>query len=254
MVVLYSSWLAGLLALHSPTTPTFVETELNRLAADYAQDPMMVDVTFGVEVDGRTWTVTARRGQPAEVRVTAGAPTVPTWVDSMNGATFRNIVEGRMTALTASVRARASDVTLMNPRMVNGMSQDSLDEAGLDRAVLAHFWTTGQPEIVPFGFAGSKEAHGAQMSVLQYAGQLRTGWWGLLPGQHANRDPADQANPFPTLIIVQRAGSGRMRIGGREFAMRDQTMVIVPANVTHELWNPGQEPAEGILIMYGVGA
>lgn len=241
----------------APVTPAFVDAELRRLAADYEQDPFIVDVTFGVEVDGDVWTVDATpagAGSPARVTVTRGAPAVPTWVDAMSGETFRNIVEGRMSALTASVRARRSEVTLMNPRMVNGMSQDAADGAGLDRAVLAHFWTPGQPEIVPFGFASSKETHGAQMAVLQYAGQLRSGWWGLLPGQHANRDPNDQANPFPTLVIVQRAGTARMRIGGRELPMRDQTMVIIPANVTHEFWNPGDQPAEGIIIMYGVGA
>ncbi len=257
LLPLLSSTAAAQAQPSAPVTPAFVETQLHRLAADYARDPMIVDVTFGVDVDGTVWTVDAdpaRDGRAAAVRVTRGAPTVPTWVDSLSGATFRNIVEGRMTALTASVRARASDVTLMNARMVNGMSRDAVDESGLDRAVLAHFWTTGLPEIIPFGFASAKEAHGGQVSVLQYAGQLRSGWWGILPGQHVNRDPDDQTNPFPSLIIVQRAGSGRARIGGHEFALRDQTMIIVPAGMPHELWNPGSEPAEGILIMYGVGA
>ena len=194
------SWLMPILASTAAAqmtpqavTPAYVESELRRLAADFVGDPMIVDATFGVEVDGSVWTVDAtpgRDGRPATVTVTRGAPTVPTWVDAMSGETFRNIVEGRMSALTASVRGNRSDVTLMNPRMVNGKSHDEVDEEGLDRAVLSHFWNPGLPEIVPFGFAGSKEAHGAQVAVLQYAGQLRSGWWGLLPGQHANRDPA----------------------------------------------------------------
>ncbi|MGE3395970.1 MAG: hypothetical protein AB7H79_03600, partial [Sphingomonas sp.] len=204
-------------------TPAYVEAELNRLATDYAQDPFLIDVTFGVEVDGNVWTVDATPGsnsQPGTVTVTRGSPTVPTWVDGMSGATFRNIVERRISALTASVRASRAEVTLMNPRMVNGMSHDAVDESGHDRSVLAHFWTTGQPEMVPFGLEGSKEAHGAQASVLHYDNQLRSAWFGILPGQHVNRNPADQANPFPSMYIIQRAGSARARIGGREVQLR----------------------------------
>ena len=253
---LVSLFLAAASPPGAVVSPTFVEQQLKRLAADFTQDPMMIDVTFGVEVDGQVWTIDATPaadGRRASVTVTKGEPKVPTWVDTMSGDVFRRIIEGRMSAYTASVRARASDKTLLNHRFVNGLREEELPVAAF-RSVLAHFWVTGQPEMIPYGWEGSKEAHGAQVSVLHYGDQLRSGWWGILPGQHVNKDPADQANPFPTMFIVEKAGTAVAKIGGKLLPLRDRTMIMVPPDVTHEFWNPGDKPAEGFIIMFGKGA
>lgn len=250
--------LGGAQAMASePVTPDEVEAELRRLAEDYERDPMIIDTTFGIEVDGVAWTVDSTppaEGKPARVTVTRGEPAVATWVDTMSGEVFRRIAEGEITAYTAAARARESDVALINHRTTAGMPPPEEFPASQFRSVFAHFWTTGQPEVIRYGFESSKEAHGAQVSILMYSDQLRSGWWGLLPGQHANADPRDQTNPFPSMIVVHEAGTGRARIGGKEFPLSDRTMILVPPGVAHELWNPGDRPAEGFLIMYGTGA
>jgi mannose-6-phosphate isomerase-like protein (cupin superfamily) len=241
----------------APAPAAYVEAELRRLAEDYARDPQLIDVTFGVEVDGNAWTVDATpgaNGAPPQVTVTRGAPTVASWVDVMDGAVFRRIIDGRISILTASARANSAERVLVNPRLVNGFSFRQQAASNAYRSVLAHFWATGVPEVIPWGFEGSVVAHGAQTSILHYAQGFRSGWWGIRPGQHVNADPSDQANPFPTLFIVMRGGTAMARLGGREMPLRDRTAIVIPAGMSHEFWNPGDEPAEGFLIMYGTGA
>ena len=76
----------------------------------------------------------------------------------------------------------------------------------------------------------------------------------ILPGQHANQDPDDQVNPFPSLLVVIDGGTAMGRVGGDELQLRGREAIFIPANVPHEFWNHGDISAEGILLMFGDGA
>jgi hypothetical protein len=116
-----------------------------------------------------------------------------------------------------------------------------------------HFWTRGFPETVSFGPAVGREVHGATMVVLYYQQGLRSAWGQIRKGQHVNADPRDQVNPFPTMIIGLR-GRAMSKVGGVERILEPGQMMFVPPGTAHEAWNPFEEPAEFILLMFGDGA
>ena len=226
------------------------QARLEMLADDYEADPSRIDATFGLEVGGEAWTVSST---PDGVSVAEGPPQVPALVYATDPETFRRILSGDMSALTALAQARASDPTPLRVEAVNGRAFDAEALAEL-QSVLFHFFTTGAPEIVPLGIEHSRVVHGAQAAPIYYGDSLRTSWYGIAPGQHVNEDPADQVNPFPSIFIFMDAGSARARIGGAPVDLEDDQAIFVPAGVAHEFWNPGEETATFILIMFGENA
>ena len=119
--------------------------------------------------------------------------------------------------------------------------------------VANHFWIRGKPEFLAFNQEASRVLHGANAVLLYYEEGMRSVWYQIVTGQHINSDPKDQANPFPSLFIFTR-GNAKAKIGGVEMDIEGGTATLIPAGVTHELWNPFDEPFEFILIMYGEGA
>ena len=227
-----------------------VQARLETLAEDYEADPSRIDATFGLEVDGTAWTVSSTKDG---VSIAEGAPQVPALVYATDADTFRRILSGEMSALTALAQARASDPTPLQVTTVNGREFDPAALTEL-QSVLFHFFTTGQPEIVPLGVEHSRLVHGAQAAPIYYGDGLRTSWYGIAPGQHVNEDPADQVNPFASIFIFTEAGSARARIGGEAVELEDDQAIFVPAGMAHEFWNPGDETATFILIMFGENA
>lgn len=253
-----SAFAALLVFLHAASllaqTP---DDELRRLAEDYARDPSLsFAVTFGVRVDDEAWTITAKPAtetEAASVTVERGLPAVPAFVYVTDGETFERIASGEIHAPTTMVQARASDPTPMRVETVNGFQMDESGRAAF-LSVSFHFFTTGIPEIVPLDPSRALPAHGGEALPIYYAKGLRTSWYGIAPGQHINADPRNQVNDFASLFIIIEAGTARARLGGREIALRDNQAIFVPAGMTHEFWNPGDERATMILIMFGENA
>lgn len=59
-------------------------------------------------------------------------------------------------------------------------------------SVAFHFWTRGTPEVVPFRPDHTRFVHGTDAVVLYYEPGLRTGWFHMKKGQHANSDPGSR--------------------------------------------------------------
>jgi mannose-6-phosphate isomerase-like protein (cupin superfamily) len=149
-------------------------------------------------------------------------------------------------------RARESDPTPMDIDFLPGF-QPTPDFIVRFLPFTFHFWTRGFPELVPFGRAQSRVVHGGNIVIFYYQEGLRSGWAQLEKGQHVNADPRDQVNEFPSMFIVIR-GRAMGKIGGKEGLLEAGQMILVPAGVSHEFWNPYDEPAEVILVMFGAGA
>lgn len=249
--------LIALLAGIPAQSQTTVEDEIRRLAQDYASDPSLVrSVTFGIRVEDESWTIAATPAAgnaAASVTVTRGAPTLPAFVYRTDATTFSRIASGDIHALTTMVQARASDPTPMQLDTVNGFEMDDAGRSAF-LSVSFHFFTTGLPEAVPLGPSRALPAHGGEALPIYYAESLRTSWYGIAPGQHINADARDQVNDFPSLFVIIEAGSARARIGGREMELDDNQAILVPAGMSHEFWNPGDERATFILIMFGENA
>lgn len=239
--------LAAVLALLATSGPSPIEARLSALATDYRSDPRRLTAMFEVRVDGNRWTVTSEKDK---VSIRRGPPPRPTFAFVMDRDTFDRVSSGRMNALTAMGQARASDPSPMRLEVEKGYKPGPNFRADF-LSVAAHFWTTGRPEIVSFGFSHARTVHGGEAVPTYYAPGFRGAWYGLLPGQHVNAFPADQVNDFDTLFVVIEAGSARARIAGVEVPLTSRTSIHVPAGATHEFWNPGSRPAEMIMVAYG---
>jgi len=237
-----------------------VEEILLSFVEDFRSDPAAGEpMNFGIVVKGsdvEEWHVAVggrrEEGETAEVELHRGLPAVPSVLYTLDLATLRKIDSGEMNALTAMGKARASDTSPMDIALMPGF-KPAPDFFGRFIPFTFHFWTRGFPEVVNFGKQHSREVHGANAVIFYYQRGLRSAWAQVEKGQHVNSDPKDQSNPFPTMAIGIR-GRAVAKIGGVERELQAGQMVFIPAGVAHEVWNPYDEPAEIILLMFGEGA
>ena len=214
---------------------------------------------FGIAVQGSTrqeWHVVASGRKDAagryEVDLRKGLPPEPAAVYATDLETLGKIDRGEMNALTAMGKARSSDPAPMDITFMPGF-QPGEDFVASFLPLTFHFWTRGFPETVNFGPVAGREVHGATMVVLYYQKGLRSAWGQIRKGQRVNADPRDQVNPFPTMIIGLR-GRAMAKVAGVEKILDPGQMVFVPPGTAYKAWNPFDEPAEFILLMFGEGA
>ena len=260
--VIISTFLFGafLFASAQPIQLRSAAEILRSYVEDFRNDPAAAEpVTFGIRIrddGGGGWQVAVgsrKEGAGShQVELREGLPSNPSAIYTLDLATLRRIDSGEINALTAMGRARASDPAPMDIEFMAGFQPDA-DFFARFIPLTFHFWTRGIPETVNFGKRHSREVHGANMVVFYYQKGLRSAWAQIEKGQHINKDPKDQTNPFPTMIIGIR-GKAAAKIGGREVILQAGQMAFIPAGVSHEAWNPYDEPAEVILLMFGEGA
>lgn len=240
--------LVGALSLagSAPTQET-VEKRVRELASAYAADPARVDATFGVAVGDDLFTISSSN---AGVSVAARAPAVPTYIFRTDPPTFEAITQGRMAAPTAMGQARASDPTPMKIDFMPGFTADA-GTRGRILSTMFHFWNDKTPEVTSFGYEFSRQVHGGQAVVLHYEPGVRSAWYGILPGQRINEDPADQTNDFPSIFMILEGGTASAQIGDKEFPLQTETSIFVPAGVRHRFWNDGDKPAKMIMVAFG---
>lgn len=233
---------------------------LKSFVEDFRSDPAAAAKTvFGISVKGAAdpdWQVIVSGRKDAagrfEAELRKGLPSGPAFVYTTDAATLDKIGRGEMNALTAMGKARESDQAPMDITFTPGF-QPSEDFLTAFLPLSFHFWTRGFPEVVPFGPSASREVHGANMVVLYYQKGLRSAWGQIRKGQRVNADPRDQVNPFPSMFIGLR-GRAVVKVGGVEKALEQGQMVFIPPGTAHEAWNPYDEPAECIILMFGDGA
>lgn len=227
---------------------------------DFRNDPAAgARTVFGISVKGAgepEWQVIATgKKSPSggfEVELKPGRPAEPAFIYMTDLETLGKIDRGEMNALTAMGRARSADPAPMDIDVTPGF-QPGPDFLAAFLPLSFHFWTRGFPEIVSFDSAASREVHGANMVVLYYQEGLRTAWGQVRKGQRVNADPRDQANPFPSMFIGLK-NRAMIKVGGIEKVVAAGQMIFIPAGVAHEAWNPFDDPAEFIILMFGEGA
>ena len=259
---LFAVIMAFTVSAFGQTGPAEKEAEkiLQSYVEDFRRDPAAAEpITFGVRVrreGGGEWhvVVSGRKSSAGdwEVALRSGLPPEPVVLYWLDLATLRKIDRGELNAMTAMAQARSSDPTPMGIEFMPGIQPD---EAFFSRFIpfTFHFWTRGFPEIVPFGSTHTRHVHGADGVVFYYQKGLRSGWYQLTKGQHANKEPRDQTNVFPFLVVATR-GSCMAKIGGKEFVLTAGQTLFVPPGVSHEWWNPNEEPFELVIVMFGEGA
>jgi len=234
-------------------------TILQRYVEDYEADPMIVDAHFGVRVGSEWWTVvsTSGSGKAANVTLAAGQPTKPTWFFAIENADYlRAMDRGEVTFGTLAGKARQSDKVPMDADFMPGFAPDGR-APGADfyeafTKVSFHFWYRGNPEIVPFASQTMRVIHGVDSTALYYEPGLRTIWFSIKKGQHANRN-GDGIGPWRKLLIFT-GGQGKAKIGSSVVDVKAGERLFVPPRLVNEFWNDGAVPLEGVLIIFGDGA
>lgn len=249
----------ALLAPLPAAAETGVEAMLAAFVEDFRADPASnVDLTFAVRVkDEGEWHVVVTPGKEGAdhgtVSLAQGLPATPSLVFVTDRDTLERIHDGRMAILTAMGKAHSTDFAPMDIDAMEGFQPDP--ELG-ERIVpfIFHFWTKGDPEIIPFGTKSlTRVLHGGNAVLFYYQKGFRSGWFLIEKGQHVNEEPEDQVNPFPSMLAMT-AGRATARVDGKTITLEKGQTLFIPAGVSHELWNEEEEPVEGILMMFGDGA
>ncbi len=241
---------------------------LENFAADYRTDPMAIDATFGIRIgEDEWWHVTSRRAQeayavgregqytfhnlgPHEVTLHEGPPQQPTWYYHFADAeTFEKIRSGEWTASTAAAKSTPADVVAMNIRDQEGFNELHGDVAR-QYLVLEHFWKTGAGEVTHFSRDQSLPSHGAQIVSLYTMKDKRISWFSIGPQEAANADRGLDRGQVPNLFIIT-GGTGEVEMDAETVALAPGTSVFVGPYVKHVVRNTGDEPLEGILVLYG---
>lgn len=222
---------------------------LERFAADYLEDPTFTrDWTFGVLVEGEEWWTVAFDHAAGTYSVSPGEPSEPTFYYTSDRESLGKVDRGEMAALTGMAKAFSTDVTPMDIDLMEG--------AGFDPAILGltfHFWSRGLPERTNYLTAETRFTHGTNAGIIYYQPGFRSGFFHIEPGHHVNENPDSRTNPFPSMIVVT-SGEVRARIGGEDTMVVEGDVILIPAGISHEFFNDGDEVAVGLLFMFGEGA
>lgn len=237
---------------------------LQRFADDYRHDPMALSGHFVVRLADHSWWVgvdrvetSSQRGRltdhafgPHEVTLAEGLPEQPTFAYQIASMEVLRLIDtGEVNAGTAAMQSYGSDQVGVETGAMEGFAMDSGAQAQLYHH-LTHFFTRGVPEITRFGVGNSLETHGAQMTALHFMKGFRIGYFTMQPEQTVNADPRLQFGQMPNLFIITR-GRGVGHLGDEKIELEPGMSVYVAPFVRHEFTAVGDEPMEGILVLFG---
>lgn len=240
------------------------ETLLSELASEHVSDPMAIDATFGVKLGQHWWTVTVERKEtpsargrltdhsfgPHEVALSAGKPVTPTWYFEIASlAVLEKIASGEVNAGTAAMQSFGSDRVGVETRDMDGFTSTSGDEADM-YLVLSHFFTKGVPEVTRFGSDTSLKTHGAKATALHMMKGFRVLHFSIGAQEEVNADERLEFGQVPNLFVVT-AGKGTLHSNDGPMVLEKGMSVFIAPFVKHKIVNDGDEPLEGVLVLYG---
>lgn len=245
------------------TTQDILQTYVD----SYVNDPMALSATFGIKVADDWWTVSIERVEepykvgkknqytfhnygPHNVTLTASKPEVATWYFRfVDRPTLDKINEQVWTASTATAKSTPADEVNLDILDMEGFTSNQQATATAYQT-LEHFWKRDVGEITRFSRDSSLPSHGAQIVALYTMKDKRISWFTLGTEEVANGDRGLDKGQVPNLFIITN-GKGKAQIGDEEIDLEPGMSVFVGPYVKHVLYNPYEEPLEGILILFG---
>lgn len=265
--LLFFYLLSAMSILSSNAQDKTTENILLSFVESYQTDNMAHTITFGVLVGDDWWHVQSARKQegykvgkekqytfhnfsPHKVILHKGKPNTPTWYFHFaNKEVLDNIDQKIWTASTASAKSFGSDVVGLNIYDLEGFKSGINDDA-IAYEVMEHFWKKGQAEITIFKRDGSLPTHGVDHVGLYTMKDKRIGWISIGPEQTANSQRGLDKGQVPNLLIFTK-GKGRAEFGDEIVEITAGMSVFIPPYVKHVIYNPYEEPLEGILVLFG---
>lgn len=251
--------------LHAQSEST--QNMLESFVDSYKTDHMAQTVTFGIKVDEDWWYVSSKRTQtgyevgkqkqytfhdfgPHTVTLHKGQPNKPTWYFHFaSKEVLDNIYAKKWTASTASAKSFGSDKVGLNIRDMEGFSSNIKDDAQAYE-IMEHFWKSDPVEITYFERDASLPTHGADHVGLYTMKDKRIGWFTIGPEQAANAERGLDKGQVPNLFIITK-GKGRAELGDGIVELRPGMSIFIAPYVKHIIYNPYDEPLEGIVVLFG---
>ena len=243
------------------------EEILQSFVESYKTDVMAMSATFGIAVGDEWWHVNSSRMEegykvgkkkqytfhnfgPHEVSLHRGKPEQPTWYFQFaNAGVLEKINSKFWTASTAAAKSTAEDKVGLDILVMDGYDFTHRDDA-ISYQVLEHFWKKDQIEITRFSRDSSLPSHGAALVALYTMKDKRIGWFSLGTDEAANADRNLDKGQVPNLMIFTK-GKGKAQFGDNEYDIEPGMSVFIGPYVKHVIYNPYEEPLEGILVLYG---
>ena len=243
------------------------EQILKSFVDSYKNDPMALTASFGIAIGDEWWHVQSLRREegykvgknkqytfhnygPHEVSLHKGKPQQPGWYFQFaNAAVLHNINTQKWTASTAAAKSTAEDKVGLDIKAMDGYNFTLKDDA-VSYQVLEHFWKKDDIEITRFARDNSLPSHGAAIVALYTMKDKRIGWFSLGTDEAANADRNLDKGQVPNLMIFTK-GRGKGQFGEEEFEIEPGMSVFIPPYVKHIIYNPYDEPLEGILVLFG---
>lgn len=265
--MLFLTTLLVLISNEQLMAQTSTEEILNSFVASYRNDHMAQNVSFGILVGDQWFSIQSRRKQtgylvgknkqytfhnfgPHEVSLAKGQPNTPTWYFHFaNKEVLENIYSKKWTASTASAKSFGSDIVGLNIRDMEGFQSGIRDDA-VAYEVMEHFWKSDPVEITYFERDASLPTHGADHVGLYTMKDKRIGWFSIGPEQAANAERGLDKGQVPNLFIITK-GKGRAELGEDVVELKPGMSVFVAPYIKHVIYNPYDEPLEGILVLFG---
>ncbi len=240
---------------------------LQSFAESYKNDVMALTTTFGIQIGEKWWHIHAERKQegfkagkrkqytlhnygPNLVTLHEGKPEKPTWYFKMaNREVLDKMNAGIWTSGTASMRTMPSDVVALDDLVMDGYRSDMRTTA-IVYQVSEHFWKKDAVEITYFKRDSSLPTHGASAVSLYNMKDKRIAWFSLNKDEEANNSPQLDKSQVPNLIIFTK-GKGKALLADQEVDVEAGMSVFVGPYMKHVMFNPYDEPLEGILVLYG---
>ena len=233
----------------------------------YRTDPMTHTINFGIKLGDQWWTVSSERKQegyavgkkkqytfhnygPHDVSLKEGKPTDPTWYfDFADAKVLENIYSGQWTASTASAKSWGTDQVGLNILNMEGFKMGVREDAKAYE-VMEHFWKKDPIEIVHFTRDASLPTHGVDHVGLYTMKDKRIGWFSIGPEQAANAERGLDKGQVPNLFIITK-GRGRAELGDQTVDLKEGMSIFIGPYVKHVIYNPFDEPLEGIVVLFG---
>ena len=240
---------------------------LQSFVESYKTDPMALSVTFGIAVGEEWWHVISERKEegykvgkkklytfhnygPNEVTLYQGKPKEPTWYFKFADASVLEKINAKVwTASTASARSTPADEVGLDILSMDGFIYTQKTDA-ISYQVLEHFWKKDTIEITHFTRDNTLPSHGAEIVSLYTMKDKRIGWFSLGTDEAANADERLEKGQVPNLMIFTK-GKGKGLFGEEEFDIEPGMSVFIGPYVKHVIYNPYEEPLEGILVLFG---
>ncbi len=245
------------------------ETEkiLQSYIESYKNDNMALSVTFGIQIGEQWWHVVSKRKQegyavgkskqytfhnygPNEVTLHKGKPKTATWYFTMaERSVLDKLNDDVWNAGTASMRSFSSDKVAFDIKAMKGFEMNQEIDA-ITYQVMEHFWKKGDVEITSFERDKSLPTHGASVVSLYTMKYKRIAWFSINKEEKANADPRLDKGQVPNLMIFTK-GKGKALFADKEIDVKAGMSVFIGPYVKHVIFNPNDEPLEGILVLYG---